>query len=244
MFKYLFIFIIICLCSLIGANDLFKINNNYVYSRNTKDTTETAILVDFSTETYKWKLVDDPVMGGKSFSNITVKNNVLNWYGEVKLVPSLNAPGFCSVETISPYSSKFVDISNYTHLEIKVRSSYNATGYKVSFAANTLNPQFHSFKAGFNLIGDNKWHIIQIPFTSFSNDWSPYTGDCGVLDPAGRMHKCCTKDTPEVCPNQKNLKSIQQIALWMEGKTSKFDINVEYIGASNGSDNKKNSKQF
>lgn len=43
--------------------------------------------------------VNDPVMGGRSFSTATVKDGGLVWEGEVKIVPSLQAPGFCILET-------------------------------------------------------------------------------------------------------------------------------------------------
>ena len=157
---------------------------------------------------FDWKLINDPVMGGSSFSNFTIsKNNTLIWIGEVKDVEKLKAPGFCNAETTNAYTSKFNDISGFNTLEIKLRSFIKAKGFKISFAANTLNPQFASFKAPFEINDYNgQWQIIQIPFNRFSNDWSAYTGDCFTKDPNGKQHICCTSETPQVCPTDKDLK--------------------------------------
>jgi peptide methionine sulfoxide reductase MsrB len=188
--------------------------------------------------TFNWKLVNDPVMGGLSNStwNIDVSGGIARWSGEVKIVPSLQAPGFCNAETTDGMGIKkiFNDVSQYSHLEIKARASMDADGYKVSFAADTLNPQFASFKAPFELPGDNQWHLIAIPFTGFSNDWSAYTGDCFTKDPSGKQHYCCDDDHPEVCPTTKNLKDIQQIGLWVEGSANKFDFEVAWIRGGYG----------
>lgn len=57
---------------------------------------------------HKVKLVNDPVMGGQSNSDFTVDDDAdrLNWNGEVKIVPSLSAPGFCNLETSKNYMDK------------------------------------------------------------------------------------------------------------------------------------------
>jgi len=61
------------------------------------------LIVDFSVPqpSLKMKTVNDPVMGGKSFSSCSLKDGGLMWEGEVKIVPFLHAPGFCNLETTS-----------------------------------------------------------------------------------------------------------------------------------------------
>jgi len=56
-------------------------------------------------------------MGGVSDSNITIGSDYLSWEGEVEIVPSLSAPGFCLVETVGRHI--FPDASAYTHLTLK-----------------------------------------------------------------------------------------------------------------------------
>ena len=113
-------------------------------------------------------------MGGKSHSNFTIGSQTCTWQGTVEIVPSLSAPGFCNLET--PGYNRFNDASTYSHLVMKLKSDIDYYGWKVSFAADTLNPQFKSFKSDFNITGDGKWHEIAIPWDSFTNDWSDYTG--------------------------------------------------------------------
>jgi hypothetical protein len=36
-----------------------------------------------------------------------------------------------------------------------------------------------------------EWQLVQIPTRHFSDDWSPFTGDCGTKDPTGKQHHCC-----------------------------------------------------
>lgn len=57
---------------------------------------------------------------------------------------------------------------------------------QVSFAARTLLPQFKSFKSNFNFSSSGPgWVTIAVPWNQFSNDWSPFTGDCDTKDPTG-----------------------------------------------------------
>ena len=47
-------------------------------------------------------------MGGQSNSTITIKNKLAYWSGEVKIVPFLHAPGFCTIQ--SPGLNKKEDV--------------------------------------------------------------------------------------------------------------------------------------
>jgi len=186
---------------------------------------------DSTTGSYNWKLVNDPVMGGKSNSTWTIHKDkkLANWIGNCNIVPSLKAPGFCNAETTSPFTTTFNDASGFTHLQIKMRSMVNYYGMKVSFAANTLMPQFKSFKADFNITSDGTWNTVAIPFNHFSNDWSPATGE--------PLKKC--SEHPEVCPTDKDLKTIETIGFWMEGVEGHFEVDIEYVRAGYAHDRSK-----
>eukprot|EP00939_MAST-03C_sp_MAST-3C-sp1_P001293 g1293.t1 len=189
--------------------------------------------------TWTWKVLNDPVMGGQSTSTWEINQTIgiAIWDGETKIVPSLKAPGFCNAETTSGFGvfSKANDASAFTHLLLRVRSTVEYNGFKVSLAADTLNPQFNSFKSEFNVTrNDGVWHTVGVPFSSFSNDWSSYTGRCDTVDPSGKKHKCCSKETPEVCLTEKNLADISQFGIWTEGIAGKFHLEVKWIRAGFG----------
>lgn len=202
-------------------------------------------LIDFdgqdkSTD-WKWRDLNDPVMGGVSHSTwmINQTEGVAVWKGETKIVPSLHAPGFCNAETTSGDGilRHANDASPFTHLLLRVRSTIAYTGFKVSFAADTLDPQFKSFKSVFNVTRhDGVWHTVSVPFDDFSKDWSQFTGRCDTKDPNGRTHKCCSKEHPEVCPTKRNLHDISQFGLWTEGVAGKFHLDVKWIRAGFGAD--------
>ena len=93
------------------------------------------------TTSQRWILTNDPVMGGVSNSTFEVldaKNEGL-WVGDVKIVPSLAAPGFCNL-----MSDKrgWPDASGYSHMIIRAKSTIPYDGFKVSFGSDTLNLQF------------------------------------------------------------------------------------------------------
>merc|ERR1719331_1422109 len=147
-------------------------------------------------------------MGGQSHSTLNINNGIAVWNGETKIVPKLHAPGFCNVKSTSGGGVLRIanDASPFTHMLLRVRSTIKYTGFKVSFAADTWNPTFKSFKSDFTVQrNDGVWHTVAVPFENFSNDWSQYTGRCDTTDPNGKKHKCCSAEHPEVCPTKGNL---------------------------------------
>ena len=181
--------------------------------------------------TQQWRELNDPVMGGRSSATFSVdtdgKFGVFN--GTTRVVPSLQAPGFCNAETES--LQKFPDGSGFQNVFIVARTaSPEYEGFKLSIAADTLTPQFKSFKANFNVTSTNDWQVVNIPLTSFSKDWSPFTGDCDTKDPTGTQHHCCSSEHPEVCPSADELKRIEQIGIWSEGHAGDFHLEVKAIG--------------
>lgn len=182
--------------------------------------------------TQKWHEVNDPVMGGVSSATFVVDENakyaVFN--GTARIVPSLQAPGFCNAETET--LQHFPDASGYDNVFIVARSSSpEYAGFKLSIAAKTLLPQFKSFKANFNITSaSNDWEVVNIPLSQFSNDWSPYTGDCDTKDPTGKQHYCCDAEHPQSCADSKTFKSIEQIGIWSEGHAGDFHLEIQAVG--------------
>ena len=187
--------------------------------------------VDASVESFKWMAENDPVMGGVSESNITVQTEWLAWGGECKIVPSLEAPGFCIAQT---YGAPILgNCSGFSHLSFTVRSDPEKPyqGFKIDFS--TLlhpNTQFTSFKADFPAIFYNtsdtddssSFHTVTLPFTAFTWDWSSYTGE--------PIHPCGSGDNEKYCPSERDLSSITQIGFWAEGVEGIFSLDIQDVG--------------
>ena len=66
---------------------------------NASDNT-VILLEDFSNPQHKWVEMNDPVMGGKSYSSVEIERGVAaKFTGYCAIVPSLNAPGFVTMST-------------------------------------------------------------------------------------------------------------------------------------------------
>ena len=188
-------------------------------------------------------------MGGQSSGNFSVVSDHAVFQGTVRNVSFLHAPGFCRAFTTS---FMLQDASAYVDggITITARSSTPAfKGFKLAIGAIGA-PKHHgghemegSYKAGFaiaktytldSILGgdDDGWSTVYLPFTEFSSDWSDFSGECTTKDPDGYQHKCCSKDAPEVCPNAKTLKLINNLALWAEGVEGDFHIEVKSIEAT------------
>jgi len=179
------------------------------------------------TSTYEWYLTNDPVMGGLSSSTwyLDTTDQQARWNGTCRVVPKLKAPGFCNAENKYAWFQYMNDASPYTHLQIMLRSRIDYTGFKISFAANTLIPQFYSFKADFTVTSDPtnpQWQVVMLPWNAFSNDWSAYTGE---------PIKRCNSTYPDVCPKADDLKKIKQIGFWTEGVAGDFDVDIKWVRA-------------
>ena len=182
-------------------------------------------------------------MGGQSTSTWHI-NETLGaavWDGETKIVPSLKAPGFCNAETTNGLGvlTKANDAAGFTHLLLRVRSTKPYTGFKVSFAADTLNPQFSSFKSEFNVTRhDGVWHTVAVPFENFSNDWSAYVvfeltiiiehlssniSNTGTLDDVTRWIR--TERLTSVV-RRKHPRFAPRIRIWLISLSSDFGLRV------------------
>jgi len=182
----------------------------------------------------KFTELNDPVMGGKSTGTWSV--NTADKYGvfdgEVVDVPSLKAPGFIKAAA----DGKFADASSTVdgNLVLLVRSSTPSyEGFRVSFASGTLSPSYACagggsiplsrgcFKAHFAVPAGNDFVEVRVPFTDFSDKWSPATGE--------HTTNCTTGS--DVCPTASKLSSIIRVEVWAEGALGKAHLEVKAIYA-------------
>merc|ERR1711998_563375 len=105
------------------------------------------------------------------------------------------------------------------------------TGFKVSFAASTVNPTLSCaaggssalargcFKAPFTVPAGDDFTEIRIPLSEFSDKWSSATGELTTL----------CKDDASVCPSADKLDKVQRVAFWGEGKAGQVHIEVDSV---------------
>ena len=58
---------------------------------------------------------------------------------------------------------------------------------------NTLLTSVRVLRSFMVPAGDS-FSTIKVPLSSFSVDWSDYTGECTTKDPTGEQHVCCSAD--------------------------------------------------
>lgn len=198
--------------------------------------------------TFDWSVKNDPVMGGGSTSTFAVTANGTGVFaGTCAIVKYLQAPGFASVHTYNTSAgsdghSTFnpAGLAVNGTLDLMLRSATPTyTGFKVGWSALNIpiKPQYGrgegSFKAGFQLQDQPGWQLVRIPMTAFSDDWSPFTGDCDTKDPTGKQHHCCGAGAAaQYCPTAAFLSTLTDLAIWAEGVVGTFQIEVRWIGAS------------
>jgi hypothetical protein len=176
-------------------------------------------LENFANPAHSWNAMNDPVMGGKSYSSVTIENSVGVFDGEVKDVPFLKAPGFITMRGEGDYP----DVSSCDTLRLTARASEAYSGYRVSFGKKHVPGNYYArgFKADFNPPVGNDMGNIDILFKDFTVRWDDKTGDA---------IKTCEEDA-SFCPDIKTLKNMETISLWGEGVVGKVHLEVESIKA-------------
>merc|ERR1740138_505241 len=177
--------------------------------------------------TQGWRAMNDPVMGGQSKATFTVAGNAGVFDGAVAIVPSLQAPGFCTMET--PRVS-FPDISGADALQVVARQSSDYKGWRFNIGDAPHIPDSGApffvkgqYKANVAIPVSEEFQTVTIPFTDFTYKWSDTTGEPTV--------KC--SDDASVCPDEKHLKAVKQLAIMAEGMEGSFHLEVKSITAVN-----------
>merc|ERR1719183_2317729 len=164
--------------------------------------------------TYNWVAENDPVMGGVSSSTATSDKagKDLVWAGQVKIVPFLHAPGFCTVRT---ESASIPDISDYVSggiaLQLKMSpSKTNLTTFQFQFqSAVRSDPKKGGFQGDFDVQITNVNDEVQsifIPFSSFKETWRG--------EPEGGA------------PTKLQLTKIEQIGIGAAGVAGTFELDL------------------
>ena len=194
------------------------------------------VLEDFGRPMNEWVTLNDPVMGGKSESSLTIANGVAHFQGQCNIVPSLQAPGFITMKTggyMQP-DAIFPDVSSCHGLKLVFRSTTAAdyTGYYVSFGTIHLPEGGHA--SGFKIPLQNVptggsdgpeggfGHVI-LPFSDFSAKWDEATGH--ILAPCG------PDENSKYCPDDETLKDMKTMSIWGEGVEGTVDLEIQSIRA-------------
>jgi hypothetical protein len=168
---------------------------------------------------HKWKVENDPVMGGQSDSTFAVKDGLGDFSGNCRIVPKLQAPGFTIALTESPLVGHFPDVSSQDGLFLGVRNAGgNITDFKVAFCDARINLytcQFASYKADFSVQPSDAVTEVFVPWAKFSDKWSAATG----------------KHTAEHPPSASTLKGITQLQIWVEGVAGQFHLQIRSVRA-------------
>ena len=169
-------------------------------------------------------------MGGKSTGTWDQSAAFGVFDGQVVDVPSLSAPGFIKAAADGTFADASAAASG--SLVLRVRSTTpEYAGFRVSFASGTLAPSYACagggsiplsrgcFKAKFSVPAGANFTDIAIPFSSFSDKWSPATGE---------QTTTCANDA-DVCPSASKLSSIKRVEVWAEGSLGKVHLEVASI---------------
>ena len=184
-----------------------------------------------------WRVKNDfdILQGGVSTGTFEVdeENSIGIFNGTVKIVPSLQAPGFLSFEADGQFADASSAISGGILIRLRT-STPDYKGFRMVFAAGTLSPDYACrfggsipltggcFKSLFHVPPsmDNEFVDVKVPFTSFSDHWSPETGE----------HTIECSDDPKVCPTAEKLKRIKTISIMAEGVAG--DVHLEVLSIS------------
>merc|ERR1712157_151236 len=201
------------------------------------------LIEDFSDPNREWTPQNDPVMGGQSESTVQINDGMLDFQGQVNIVPSLGAPGFIKAQTGTEFSGpmggnfpgaklfgmssnggsgSWPDVSGCEGLTITGKSGNDYDGYYVSFGTERP-PEGRFFARGYKAILEpsNEMTSMSIPFNQFSNLWDDATGEI--------LTSC--EENNRYCPNQATLQNMETMAFWGEGVEGAVDLQISKIEA-------------
>lgn len=194
---------------------------------------DTVVIEDFANPVHDWRTMNDPVMGGKSESSVSVGDGMATFEGICAIVPFLKAPGFITMTTgfhrsflgfgKKTESPSFPDVSDCQGLEVTLRTSVDYEGYYVSFGTDRVPGGHHAsgYKTHLDLEVSEDFVDMQLPFSDFSSKWDEATGKTTVT----------CEENPQFCPSVSNLKDMKTISFWGEGVEGSVALDVKYIGA-------------
>ena len=142
---------------------------------STFEASRTVPLAAFDeTSALKWKVVDDPVMGGQSQSHLVIDRarKAARWFGQVKIVPFLKSPGFC---TFRSSDSTFPDASGTTGIYMRVRNNMTDGLTQFKFQLETEGGR-SGFKQGTysgnaTVEASDRWVDVMARWSDFDLTW-------------------------------------------------------------------------
>ena len=181
-------------------------------------------LEDFSSPVNDWTTMNDPVMGGRSTSSLSIEaDGYASFSATCAIVPFLRAPGFVTMVTGRYGSGSFPDVSTCQGLTISMRTDVDYDGFYVSFGNDRAPGGRYAmgYKSHFELVPGDAFVETRLPFEDFSDRWDDATGKTIVA----------CKDDPRFCPSLDTLRDMKTMSLWGEGVEGTFVLDVERIEA-------------
>lgn len=179
--------------------------------------------------TYDWTTVNDPVMGGVSHSQFMIdhENNQGRWFGAVEVVPSLQAPGFCNLQSM-PLGEKaeFPDFTGAVSFVVNAMQS-NSTGINKFNMMIESKGAMHLYRQG----------VYTANLTDFSSTMASHEVRLSDFECTWRGE--CVNWCPELSTQLNQITNIA-VGTQFPGKAGPFDVGIESIGAMIPNNLKKN----
>jgi len=133
---------------------------------------KSIVSFDGSKANIRWATVNDPVMGGRSESTVSVSDGQATWAGEVKIVPFLQAPGFCNLQA----NADVPDITGSKGLKLRVKSPSSSGISKFSVQLETKEGKTAtgrqiSYSADFDIKTDGEFADYEVQWSDFKGTW-------------------------------------------------------------------------
>lgn len=136
----------------------------------------TLVTFNGDKNTRPWHATNDPVMGGRSESTVTVDQakGLAEWKGEVKTVPFLRAPGFCHIDTVGPMP--FPSVTGTAGLKFTLSSTTDTQLTAFQFQLETKggkdsNGRQGTYEANATLPADGQDHTLFASWKEFVFTW-------------------------------------------------------------------------
>jgi len=174
------------------------------------DEDQEILIVSFDSDSteHPWTTINDPVMGGASTSTITVSSGLGVWEGEVRVVDSLGAPGFCTLRTGNLGDEQhFPDPTGTDYLTVRMEgaSGLPVESFSAEISVSGVTDREHMYQA--HLSDEYCCEMsCQVPWSVFQLSW--------------RGQKI---DGP---PLSENLDKISSIGLGTSGTAGEFSLSI------------------
>ena len=113
-------------------------------------------------------------MGGESHSDFKIDSTegVGSWVGEVKIVPFLKSPGFCTVRSDNSVTS-FPDVSGTSDLVMMVRNTGDLTRFSLQLESKGGRTIFKqgTYSGEVTVPADKKWREVSASWSDFALTW-------------------------------------------------------------------------